>query len=53
MLSILSAERSLGTKMHFFEKYPGGTSLWQSIKNSPDSTIICQLSGPVMQSLLR
>ena len=39
--------------LHMIEKYPWGTSLWQSIKNSPDSTIISQLSGLVLQSLLR
>ncbi len=39
ILSIQSAKRSLGTKRHFFEKYPRGTSSWPSIKNSPDSNL--------------
>ena len=52
ILSLLSAKRSLGPKMHFFEKYPRGTSLWPSIKKSPDSNLIWYFSGQLRPLLL-
>ncbi len=53
IMSILSAKRSLGPKMHFFEKHPGGTFSWPSIKKLPDSTLIWYMFGQFLTLLLK